>query len=148
MKERVKRAFIMDGDEFVRLSLNRILKKYGFVVEEIEDFSQLEGRRRDIEAGMILADMDIQTIEKWSPFLKRWNERFILMTPLSTDELTPRLEKAGISHILKKPVEPERLRRVIQKISFPNGDRDRSSGKSRSEKKGRAAKGGFNLRAA
>ena len=144
----MKRAFIMDDDEFVRLSLNRILKKYGFEVEEIEDFSQLEGRRRDIEAGMILADMDIQTVEKWSPFLRKWNERFILMTPLSTDELTPRLEKVGISHILKKPVEPERLRRAIRKISFPNGDRDRSSAKSRPEKRGRAAKGGFNLRAA
>ena len=41
MKEKPKWAFILDKDEFVRLSLNKILKKYGFHVEEIEDFSQL-----------------------------------------------------------------------------------------------------------
>ncbi len=52
MNEKVKWAFIIDKDEFVRLSLNKILKKYGFQVEEIEDFSQLEGRRkRDVKEG-------------------------------------------------------------------------------------------------
>ena len=54
MKERIRWAFILDKDEFVRLSLNKILKKYGFQVEEIEDFSQLEGRKKDVEGGMIL----------------------------------------------------------------------------------------------
>jgi len=44
MSERVKWAFVIDRDEFVRLSLNKILQKYGFQVVEIEDFSQLEGR--------------------------------------------------------------------------------------------------------
>ena len=41
MKERDRYAFILDKDEFVRLSLNKILNKYGFRVEEIEHFSQL-----------------------------------------------------------------------------------------------------------
>ena len=45
MKEKLKWAFILDKDEFVRLSLNKILKKYGFQTEEIEDFSQLEKRK-------------------------------------------------------------------------------------------------------
>ena len=51
---KAKWAFILDKDEFVRLSLNKILKKYGFQVEEIEDFSQLEKRKKEIEGGMIL----------------------------------------------------------------------------------------------
>jgi hypothetical protein len=48
MKEKRKWAFILDKDEFVRLSLNKILKKYGFQTEEIEDFSQLEKRKKGI----------------------------------------------------------------------------------------------------
>ena len=121
MKEKLKWAFILDKDEFVRLSLNKILKKYGFHVEEIEDFSQLEKRKKDIEGGMILADVDIDVLEKGFPFLKKWSRRFILMTPLATDELIIRLKKMGIRNIIKKPVDPRLLRKVIREISFPDG---------------------------
>ena len=120
MKEKSKWAFILDKDEFVRLSLNKILKKYGFHVEEIEDFSQLEKKKKDIEGGVILADVDIDVLEKGFPFLKKWSRRFILMTPLVTDELTIRLKKMGIQHIIKKPVDPRLLRRIIRGISFPD----------------------------
>jgi len=133
MKEKMKWAFVLDKDEFVRLSLNKILKKYGFHVEEIEDFSQLEGRKKEIEVGMILADVGNQDLERWSLFLKKWNDRFILMTALVADELNPCLEKTGICHILKKPVEPKALRKVIRKISFPNGGKPLPS-----EKKGKS----------
>jgi len=120
MKEKSKWAFILDKDEFVRLSLNKILKKYGFHVEEIDDFSQLEKKKKDIEGGVILADVDIDVLEKGFPFLKKWSRRFILMTPLVTDELTIRLKKMGIRHIIKKPVDPRLLRRIIRGISFPD----------------------------
>jgi DNA-binding response OmpR family regulator len=120
MKEKLKWAFILDKDEFVRLSLNKILKKYGFQVEEIEDFYQLEKRKKDIEGGMILADVDIDVLEKGFPLLKKWGRRFILMTPLVTDEFNIRLKKMGIRHIIKKPVDPRLLRKVIREISFPD----------------------------
>ncbi len=118
MKERKKWAFIIDKDEFVRLSLNKILKKYGFQVEEIEDFSELEMRKKDVKEGMILADMEIEALEHWLPLLRKWNDRFILMTPLITDEITQRLGKIGIYRIIKKPVDPRILRRTIREISF------------------------------
>jgi DNA-binding NtrC family response regulator len=129
MKERMKCAFIIDKDEFVRLSLNKILKKYGFHVEEIEDISQLEKRKKDVEGGMILADVEIDVLEKRFSLLKRWNNRFILMTPLVTDELTLRLEKMGIHRIIKKPVDPRLLRKAIREISFPNEVKTPSLGK-------------------
>jgi FixJ family two-component response regulator len=129
MKERMKCAFIIDKDEFVRLSLNKILKKYGFHVEEIEDISQLEKRKKDVEGGMILADVEIDVLEKRFSFLKRWNNRFILMTPLVTDELTLRLKKMGIHRIIKKPVDPRLLRKAIREISFPNEVKTPSLGK-------------------
>jgi DNA-binding response OmpR family regulator len=129
MKEKRKWAFILDKDEFVRLSLNKILKKYGFQTEEIEDFSQLEKRRKDVDGGMILADVEIDVLEKGFPFLKRWNDRFILMTPLVTEELTLRLKKIGIRRIMKKPVDPRLLRKVIREISFPDGVKALSFGK-------------------
>ena len=119
MKERAKWAFIADKDEFVRLSLGKILRKYGFEVEEIGDLSQLEKKKKEIEEGMILADVEIDVLEKFLPLLKKWNERFILMTPLVTEELTLRLKKVGIRRIIKKPVEPKVLRRLIREISFP-----------------------------
>jgi len=128
MKEKLKWAFILDKDEFVRFSLNKILKKYGFHVEEIEDFSQLEKRKKDIEGGMILADVDIDVLEKGFPLLKKWSRRFILMTPLVTDELTIQLKKMGIRHIIKKPVDPRLLRKVIREISFPDGVKTPSFG--------------------
>ena len=96
------------------------MKKYGFQVEEIEDFYQLEKRKKDIEGGMILADVDIDVLEKGFPLLKKWGRRFILMTPLVTDELNIRLKKMGIRHIIKKPVDPRLLRKVIREISFPD----------------------------
>jgi FixJ family two-component response regulator len=129
MKERKKWAFILDKDEFVRLSLNKILKKYGYCVQEIEDFSELEKRKRDMEAGVIVADAEIDVLERWLPLLRRWTGRFILMTPLVTDELTIRLKKIGIRHIMKKPVEPRLLKRVIREICFPDEVKIPSSGK-------------------
>ena len=129
MKERMRRAFIIDKDEFVRLSLNKILKKYGFHVEEIEDFSQLERRKKDIEGGMILADVEIDVLEKEFSLLKKWNNRFILMTPLVTDEITLRLKKMGIHRIIKKPVDPRLLRKTIREISFPDEAKTPSLGK-------------------
>lgn len=122
-------AFIIDKDEFVRLSLNKILKKYGFHVEEIENISQLEKRKKDVEGGMILADVEIDVLEKSFSLLKKWNNRFILMTPLVTDELTLRLKKMGIHRIIKKPVDPRLLRKVIREISFPDEVKTPSFGK-------------------
>ncbi len=97
------------------------MKKYGFHVEEIEDFSQLEKKKKNIEGGMILADVEIDVLEKRSSLLKKWNNRFVLMTPLVTDELTAQLKKMGIHRIIKKPVDPRLLRKVIREITFPNG---------------------------
>lgn len=125
----MKFAFIIDKDEFVRLSLNKILNKYGFHVEEIEDISQLEKRKKDVEGGMILADVEIDVLEKRFSLLKRWNNRFILMTPLVTDELTLRLKKMGIHRIIKKPVDPRLLRKAIREISFPDEVKTPSLGK-------------------
>jgi DNA-binding response OmpR family regulator len=129
MKEKVKWAFILDKDEFVRLSLSKILKKYGFHVEEIEDFSQLERRKKDVARGMILADVEIDVLEKGFSLLRKWNNRFILMTPLITDELSFQFGKMGIHRIIKKPVDPRLLRKVIREISFPGGVKTPSFGK-------------------
>ncbi len=131
MKERTRWAFILDRDEFVRLSLNKILKKYGFQVEEIEDFSQLERRTKDVKGGMILADVEIEVLEGWLPFLKKWNDRLILMSPLITEELILRLKKIGIQRIIKKPVDPKILRRNIREISFPDEVKVASLGEKR-----------------
>jgi DNA-binding response OmpR family regulator len=133
MKEKRKWAFILDKDEFVRLSLNKILKKYGFQTEEIEDFSQLEKRKKDVDGGMILADVEMDVLEKSFSFLKRWRDRFVLMTPLVTDELTIRLKKMGIRRIMKKPVDPRFLRKVIREISFPTGVKAPTFGKKRED---------------
>ena len=122
-------AFIIDKDEFVRLSLNKIFKKYGFRVEEIEDFSQLERRKKDVKGGMILADVEIEVLEGQLPLIRKWNDRLILMSPLITDELTLRLKKIGIQRIIKKPVDPRILRRHIREISFPGEEKVASYGR-------------------
>ncbi len=131
MKGKIRWAFVIDKDEFVRLSLNKILRKYGFAVEEVEDFSQLERKKKEIEGGVVLADVDIEVLEKWVPLLKKWNDRFILMTPLITEDLPSRLNQIGIHHIIKKPVEPKLLKKAIQAISFPDEMNLRPSGKQR-----------------
>jgi DNA-binding response OmpR family regulator len=128
MRESIRWAFILDKDEFVRLSLNKILRKYGFQVEEIEDFSQLERRIKNVKGGVILADAEIEVLEEWFPLLKKWNDRFILMSPLITDELTLRLKKIGIKRIIKKPVDPRILRRNIREIPFPDAAKVASLG--------------------
>lgn len=120
MMEKVRYAFILDKDEFFRLSLNKMLRKYGFQVEEVEDFSQLEKRKKEIEKGLVLADVEMDILEKNISLIKRWNDRFILMTPLVTDEMNLRLKKMGIHRIIKKPVEPKLLKRTIREISFPD----------------------------
>jgi FixJ family two-component response regulator len=120
VKKQKKWAFILDKDEFVRLSLNKILNKYGFQVEEIEDFSQVESRKKDVKEGVILADVEVEVLERWFPLVRKWNDRFILMSPLVTDDLSARLKKMGVCHIIKKPVDPTLLRRMIREISFPD----------------------------
>lgn len=133
MKKKVKWAFILDRDEFVRLSLSKILKKYGFQVEEVEDLLQLENRKKEIREGMILADLELESIEKWLPLVKKWNDRFVLMSPLITDELKERLKQSGIHRIIKKPVEPGILRKVIKGIPFSEDIKFPLSEKKRSE---------------
>lgn len=118
MEEKVKWAFLLDRDEFLRLSLSKILKKYGFQVEEIENISELEKRKKDIKGGMILADLEMEGFERWLPLLKKWHDRFILMSPQITDDLIQRLRRIGIRRILRKPVEPRLLRKVIREMSF------------------------------
>jgi FixJ family two-component response regulator len=129
MDQEKKWAFILEKDQFFRLSLKKILKKYGFEAEEIEDFSELEKRKKEVEGGMILADVEMEVLEKWAPLIRKWRDRFILMTSLPSDELSLRTEKMGIRHILKKPVEPKYLKKVIQKISSPDDLKTRSPGK-------------------
>ncbi len=141
MRQTKRWAFVLDPDEFVRLSLTKILRRYGFEVEEMEgDFSKLEKRRKEVEAGIILADIDIDLLEKSFSLLARWSDRIILMTPLVTDELRRRLKKLGIRRIIKKPVEPRTLRRVIRGISLPGEETVSLSGKrgerSRFDQKG------------
>ncbi len=134
MKKREKYAFILDKDEFVRLSLNKILNKYGFQVEEIEDFSQLEDRRKEIDRGIVLADVEMDVLEKWVPLVKKWNDHFIFMSPLFTEELNIYLKKMGIRRIIKKPVEPRILRRVIRDI-YPT-EEEHSASSSKGHEKG------------
>ena len=131
MKEKVRWAFILDRDEFVRLSLNKILKKYGFQVEEIDDISDLGRRERDVKEGMILLDIDMETLDRSLPMMKRWNDRIIMMSPQITDELLQRLKQVGIRRILKKPVEPKMLRKVIREMSFSDGTKSTPSVKQR-----------------
>jgi len=133
MKKRVRWAFILDKDEFVRLSLSKILKKYGFQVEGVEDLSHLEDRKKEIREGMILADLELESIDKWLPLVRKWNDRFILMSPLITDELKERLKQFGIHRIIKKPVEPGILRKVIRGIPFSEEIKFPISGKKRGE---------------
>ncbi len=129
MNERTRWAFVIDKDEFVRLSLSKMLKKYGFQVEEMEDFSQLDGREKDVRGGMVVADVEIEVLEKGLSLLKKWSDRLILISPLITEELTLRLNRMGIRHILKKPVDPRILRRVIRDIYLPDGVKVVPSGK-------------------
>ena len=51
------------------------------------------------------------------------------MSPLVTDELNIRLKKMGIRRIIKKPVDPRLLRKVIREISFPDEVKTPSFGK-------------------
>jgi DNA-binding NtrC family response regulator len=133
MKQKMKWAFIFDKDEFVRLSLNKILKKYGFEVEEIEDISDLEKRKKDIKGGMVLADLDVERLGEWVPFLRKWNDRFVLMSSQITDDIVQRLKEIGVHRVLKKPVEPKMLRKVIREMSFPDGVTFTSSVKQKGE---------------
>jgi len=142
MKQKEKYAFILDKDEFVRLSLNKILNKYGFQVEEIEDFSQLEGRKKEIGRGIILADVEMDALERWDSLLKKWNDHFVFMSPLITEELTLRLKKMGIHRMIKKPVEIRSLKRVIRELCPPEEDSFSPSGKGRKKGSRSIQKGG------
>ncbi len=142
MKKREKCAFILDKDEFVRLSLNKILNKYGFLVEEIEDFSQLENRKKEVARGIVLADVEMDVLEKWIPLVKRWESHLIFMSPLITEELNSRLKKMGIRRIIKKPVEPRILKRVIREICPSREERSPSPGGGREKGSRSIQKGG------
>jgi BarA-like signal transduction histidine kinase len=73
----------------------------------------------------------MESLERWLPYLKRWNDRFILMSPQITDDLAQRLKQIGVHRILKKPVEPRLLRKVIREMSFSDEIKFSSSVKQR-----------------
>jgi hypothetical protein len=53
------------------------------------------------------------------------------MSPLITEDLALHLKKLGIRHVIKKPVEPRLLRKVIRDFSFPGEIKISSPGKKR-----------------
>jgi DNA-binding response OmpR family regulator len=142
MKERDRYAFILDKDQFVRLSLNKILNKYGFRVEEIGDFSQLESRKKEIDRGIVLADVETDVLEKSISLVRKWNDRLVFMSPLITEELNLRLKKMGVRRIIKKPVEARLLRRVIREICPSGEERSSSPGRGREKDSRSIQKGG------
>ncbi len=131
MAEKGNLAFVLDRDEFVRLSLSKILNRYGFEVEEIADLAELEHRKKEAQSGIVLADTEIEAIEEAASFLEDWADRFIWMTPLVTDELNGRLRRIGIRHVIKKPVEPERLKRLIRRMTARGSSADPSKPRGR-----------------
>ena len=142
MKNKGRYAFILDRDEFVRLSLNKMLNKVGFHVEEIDDFSQLENRKKEIDRGIVLADVEMDVLEKWIPLVRKWNDRFVFMGPLVTEDLHIRLKKMGVRRIMKKPVEPRLLRRVIREVCPSEEERPSSSGRGQGKGSRSVQKGG------
>jgi DNA-binding response OmpR family regulator len=142
MKVKDRYAFIFDKDEFVRLSLNKILNKYGFRVEEIEHFSQLESRKKEIDQGIVLADVETDVLEKSISHVRKWNDRFVFMSPLISEELNLRLKKMGVRRIIKKPVEPRLLRRVIREICPSEEERSSSPGRGQEKDSRSIQKGG------
>jgi len=55
---------------------------------EIEDFSQLEEGKKRFEEGDLGRCGDGDVGDK-APFLKKWGDRFILVSPSITDEIAP-----------------------------------------------------------
>ena len=142
MGKKTRWAFILDKDEFVRLSLNKMLNKVGFHVEEINDFSQLESRKKEMDRGIVLADVEMEALEEWMPLLRKWNDRFVFMGPLLTEDLRIRLKKMGIRRIMKKPVEPRLLRRVIREVCPSEEERPSPSGRGQGKGSRSVQKGG------
>ncbi len=116
MASDVNKAFLLDKDEFVRLSLSKILQKYGFQVEEISDLSELEPLKKEASRSLVLADVELEALQQWAPLIQKWKTHFIFMSPQITEESGTFLKNLGIRRMIKKPVEPEALKKAIRNL--------------------------------
>lgn len=90
----------------------------------------------------MLADVETDVLEKSISLVRKWSDRFVFMSPLITEELNLRLKKMGVRRMIKKPVEPRLLRRVIREICPSEEERSSSPGRGREKDSRSIQKGG------
>ncbi len=112
-----KRVMLVDDEEGVRKSFDRLLSERGFAVSTVEDGDRAVSLLREEPAEVIVSDLRMPGLDGLQ--LLQWvhdrqpGTRFILLTGYGNAEVERKARALGAYEYLNKPISPDALSLVI-----------------------------------
>ena len=122
---RIARVLVVDDDEGVRRQLRYLLEDEGYTVEVAATGSGALTALEDDGFDVVILDVrlpDVSGIEVFEAFRRRANAaKTIIVSGYLVDEEIARAEHRG-AHFLAKPVDSDRLLKLLQSLERARGD--------------------------
>lgn len=119
---RGRRVLVVEDDAFSRYGLKSLLESEGYVVVEAGSLADAEDAVRRFPPDVLILDITLPDGDG-AEWLRLWTKRegrlsfpVIVLTGITADEDTRRIEQSGVSAVLQKPVNVGLLFQVLRKI--------------------------------
>jgi CheY-like chemotaxis protein len=118
---RGRRVLVVEDDAFSRYGLKSLLESEGYVVVEAGSLADAEDAVRRFPPDVLILDITLPDGDG-AEWLRLWTKRegrlsfpVIVLTGITADEDTRRIEQSGVSAVLQKPVNVGLLFQVLRK---------------------------------
>jgi CheY-like chemotaxis protein len=119
---RGRRVLVVEDDAFSRYGLKSLLESEGYVVVEAGSLADAEDAVRRFPPDVLILDITLPDGDG-AEWLRLWTKRegrlsfpVIVLTGITANEDTRRIEQSGVSAVLQKPVNVGLLFQVLRKI--------------------------------
>ena len=120
-----ERVLIAEDDAAQRLGLQQLLKSWGYNVDDASDGQEALNKIAEIRPAIVLSDMVMPNLDGLELLraLKQSHDSettLVLLTAQGSVETAVEAIKQGAYDYLTKPIDPQRLRIVLDQISSRN----------------------------
>ena len=119
------RLLVVEDDATQRLGLQQLLKSWGYLVDVAADGREALGKITADRPGIVLSDMVMPHVSGMDLLRALtqdpdWDGAFVLLTAQGSVETAVEAIKQGAYDYLTKPVDPQRLRIVLDQVTARN----------------------------
>lgn len=113
------RTLIIDDDKLIRWSLQEIFSQEGHQVDTVATTDEALRLAEECSYCLIFADLEIENEDGFDLLRKlkklQPEARFIILSALSRNQISPQLKGLAIVDILEKPFNSEQIRGIARK---------------------------------